>query len=77
METYGRKAARRQAPILHVSRSRAASEPLFHFLAARYERGRLIITNLEFREWPQVFGYEKMTAAMVSSAAIISPISAS
>ena len=49
----------------YVSLSRAASELLFHFLAARYERGSLIITtNLEFREWPQVFGDEKMTAAL-------------
>jgi DNA replication protein DnaC len=54
----------------YVSLSRAASELLFHFLAARYQRGSLTITtNLEFREWPQVFGDEKMTADLADRVA--------
>lgn len=38
----------------------------FRFLAGRYERGSvLIISNLEFREWVQVFGDERMTAVLL------------
>src|SRR5690606_12174956 len=50
----------------YVSLSRAGSELLFQFLAAKYEQGSLgVTTNLEFSEWPQIFNDEKMTGALV------------
>lgn len=42
------------------------SELLFQFCSERYERGSLIITtNLEFGAWTEVFGNERMTAALL------------
>ena len=41
-------------------------ELLFQFCSERYERGSLIITtNLEFGAWAEVFGNERMTAALL------------
>jgi len=41
-------------------------ELLFQFFSERYERGSLIITtNLEFGNWAEVFGNERMTAALL------------
>ena len=41
-------------------------ELLFQFCSERYERGSLIITtNLEFGSWVEVFGNERMTAALL------------
>lgn len=41
-------------------------ELLFQFCSERYERGSLIITtNLEFGNWAEVFGNERMTAALL------------
>lgn len=38
----------------------------FRFMAARYERGSVLITsNLEFAEWVQVLGDERLTAALL------------
>jgi DNA replication protein DnaC len=38
----------------------------FRFVAARYERGSVLITsNLEFAEWVQVLGDERLTAALL------------
>ena len=46
--------------------SATGAELLFQFLAARYERGSLMITsNLEFSEWTRVFGDERLTAALL------------
>ncbi len=39
---------------------------LFQVLAARYERSSTIITtNLEFKDWTQVFGSQQLTAAVL------------
>jgi len=39
---------------------------LFQFFAERYDRGSLVITtNLEFARWNELFGDERMTAALL------------
>jgi len=50
----------------YIPFSRRSAELLFQFFSSRYERGSMIITtNLEFSEWNQIFGDEKMTAALL------------
>lgn len=50
----------------YIPFSRRSAELLFQFFSSRHERGSMIITtNLEFSEWNQVFGDEKMTAALL------------
>lgn len=46
---------------------RAGGELLFNLLAARYEKGSVIVTtDLAFSEWPQVFaGDEKLATALI------------
>lgn len=39
---------------------------LFQFFAARYERGStMITTNLEFAQWTEIFGDERLTVALL------------
>ena len=50
----------------YVSLNREGARLLFQFLSAKYETGSLVVTtNLEFREWAEVFQDEKMAAALV------------
>jgi DNA replication protein DnaC len=50
----------------YVPFTKMGAELLFQFLAGRYERASTILTsNLEFQDWIQVFGDEKLTAALL------------
>jgi len=50
----------------YVPFSKTGAELLFQFFSSRYERASVIITtNLEFTEWTEVFGDEKLTAALL------------
>lgn len=50
----------------YVPFSKIGAELLFQFFSSRYERASVIITtNLEFSEWTNLFGDEKMTAALL------------
>ena len=50
----------------YVPFSKVGAELLFQFLSGRYERASTIITsNLEFSDWIQIFGDEKLTAALL------------
>lgn len=46
--------------------SQTGAQLLFQFCSSRYERGSLLITtNLEFTRWTEVFGDEKLAAALL------------
>jgi len=50
----------------YVPFTRTGAELLYQFCASRYERGGIVITtNLEFSQWAEVFGDERMTAALL------------
>lgn len=50
----------------YIPFSATGSQLLFNFCSDRYERGSLLITsNLEFARWTEVFGDEKLTAALL------------
>lgn len=46
--------------------SPTAAELLFQFFSDRYERASVALTsNLDFAQWTEVFGHERMTAALL------------
>jgi DNA replication protein DnaC len=46
--------------------SKTGAELLFELISQRYERGSVLITsNLPFDEWPDVFGSERLTSALL------------
>jgi DNA replication protein DnaC len=50
----------------YVNLCRESAQTLFQFFSERHERGSVIITtNLEFGKWTEVFGEERMTAALL------------
>ena len=49
-----------------LSLSRIGAELLFEVFSQRYERGSIMVTtNLLFDEWTEVFGSERLTAALL------------
>jgi DNA replication protein DnaC len=50
----------------YVPLGQGAAENLFNFFSQCYERTSLVLTtNLPFSEWPQVFGDERLTGALL------------
>ena len=46
--------------------SRQAAELLFQFFSDRYERASVAVTtNLPFAQWTEIFGEERLTAALL------------
>ena len=50
----------------YVPLGQGAAENLFGFFSQCYERTSLIVTtNLPFSQWPQIFGDERLTGALL------------
>jgi DNA replication protein DnaC len=50
----------------YIPFSTTGAQLLFQFFAERYERGSVVVTtNLEFGQWTEVFGQERLTAALL------------
>lgn len=50
----------------YVPFSKTGAELLFEIFSNRYEKGSIAITsNLPFEEWPQIFGCERLTGALL------------
>lgn len=49
-----------------VPLSKVGAELLFEIFSQRYEQGSTLVTsNLPFDEWPEVFGSERLTGALL------------
>jgi DNA replication protein DnaC len=49
-----------------VPLSKVGAELLFEVFSQRYEQGSILVTsNLPFDEWPEVFGSERLTGALL------------
>lgn len=50
----------------YVELSKSTTQLMFQIFSERYEKGSIIVsTNLEFKEWPNVFQDERMTTAII------------
>ncbi len=50
----------------YIPFSAERAQLLFQFFSERYDRGSILVTtNLEFARWTEVFGDERMTAALL------------
>ena len=49
-----------------VPLSKVGTELLFEVFSQRYERGSVLVTsNLPFDEWTEIFGFERLTGALL------------
>ena len=66
VETCLGRRIRRHTPTPHVPFSKAAAEMLFSVISNSYENQSIITTsNLEFGRWSEIFGDERLTAALI------------